>query len=147
MFMSCVLLLHAFLPKKNQCSPLFREKMNWQSHVNHLMKEASFHFFYQMQYATSCQLVRLLAPKLMVSVKQGRNRNQGGDCVYVELIEHVMLRYLAGGSYHDIQVTAGLTKSTFFLFLHHGVKAVHNCKELAIKFPTLTSGLKQSAVH
>jgi hypothetical protein len=68
-----------------------------------------------MQYESFCELVRLLSPSLMVSVKQGRSRNQGGDHVYVELIVHVMLRYLAGGSNHDIHVTAGLAKSTFFL--------------------------------
>lgn len=135
------------LAKKFRCSPLFRERMNWQSHVNHLLKEGSFRSFYRMQYESFCELVRLLSPSLMVSVKQGRNRNQGGDHVYVELIVHVMLRYLAGGSYHDIRVTAGLAKSTFFSCLHRGVKAVNNCKELALKFPTLASELKESAMN
>jgi hypothetical protein len=47
-------------------------------------------------------LVRLLSSSLMVSVKQGRNRNHGRDHVYVELNVHVTLQYLVGGSYHAI---------------------------------------------
>jgi hypothetical protein len=57
---------------------------------------------YHMQYESFHELVRLLSPTLLVSVKQGLNRSQGGDHVYVELIVHFMLWYLAGGSYHDI---------------------------------------------
>jgi hypothetical protein len=90
------------LAKKFHCSPLFWERLNWQSHVNHLLKEGSFRSMYRMQYGSFCELVRLLSPFLMVSEKQGHNRSQGGDHIYVELIVHVLLRYLAGGSFHDI---------------------------------------------
>jgi hypothetical protein len=81
----------------------------------------------------------------MVSVKQGCNQFQGVHHIYVELIVHVLLRYLAGGSFHDIQVTAGLAKSTFFSCLHCGVDAVNNNKALAITFPKLPSELQKSA--
>jgi hypothetical protein len=56
------------LAKKFCCSPLFRERLNWQSHVNHLLKEGSFCSMYRMQYGSFCELVRLL-PFLMVSVR------------------------------------------------------------------------------
>jgi hypothetical protein len=81
----------------------------------------------------------------MVSVKQGCNQFQGVHHIYVELIVHVLLRYLAGGSFHDIQVTAGLAKSTFFSCLHCGVDAVNNNKALAITFLKLRSELQKSA--
>ena len=86
------------LAKKFHCSPLFQERLNWQSHVNHLLKESSF----CSMYGSFCELVRLLSPFLMVSEKQGHSRSQGGGHIYVELIVHVLLRYLAGGSFHDI---------------------------------------------
>jgi hypothetical protein len=98
-----------------------------------------------MEYGSFCELVRLLSPSLMVSVKQGCNQSQGGDHIYVELIVHVLLRYLAGGSFHSIQVTAGLAKSTFFSYLPCGVNAVNNTKALAITFPELLSELQKSA--
>jgi len=81
----------------------------------------------------------------MVGVKQGHNQSQGVDHIYVELIVHVLLWYLAGGSFHDIWVTAGLAKSTFFSCLHHGVNAVNNTKALAITFPKLPSELQKSS--
>ena len=90
------------LAKKIRCSPLFRERLNWQSHVNHLLKEGSFCSMYPMEYGSFCELVRLLSPSLMVSVKQGCNQFQGVHHIYVELIVHVLLRYLAGGSFHNI---------------------------------------------
>jgi hypothetical protein len=61
---------------------------------------------------------------------------------YVELIVHVMLCYFAEGSCHNIQVTAGLDESTFFITpLQY--KAVNICKDLVIKFPMLASELSQ----
>jgi hypothetical protein len=65
--------------------------------------------------------------------------------VFLELSVHVMLRYLVGGSYHDIQATAALAKSSFYSCLHCGVNSVNNCKELALKFPTLASELQKFA--
>jgi hypothetical protein len=79
-----------------------------------MLKEDSFCSMYHMEYESFCELVRLLSPSLVVSVKQGCNRSQGGDHVYVELTVHVLLWHLARGSYHDISVTAGLAKSSFF---------------------------------
>ncbi len=61
---------------------------------------------------------------------------------YVELIVHVMLCYFAEGSCHNVQVTAGLDKSTFFMSpLQY--KAMNICKDLVIKFPMLASELSQ----
>ncbi len=57
-----------------------------------------------------------------------------------------MLLYMAGGSFHDIWVTAGIATSTFFSCLHRGIKKVNSCPELAIKFPTLESDLKLAAL-
>jgi hypothetical protein len=81
------------LAKKFRCSPLFWERLNWQSHVTHLLKEGYFCSMYYMA---------LFVPCLMVMVKQGCNQSQGGDHIYVELIVHFLLQYLAGGSYHNI---------------------------------------------
>jgi hypothetical protein len=94
-----------------------------------------------MHYESFFELVRLLSPSHMVSVSKVITK----DNVYVELIVHVMLRYLAGGSYNDIRVTAGLANSSFFSCLHCGVNTVNNCKELAIKIPKMPSELRQSA--
>ncbi len=134
------------LAKKFWCSPVIHQRLNWQSHVQQLLKEGTFRAMYRMHHESFCELVCLLSPSLMVNIKQGRNRNHGGDHVYVELIVHILLRYMAGGSFHDIRVTAGIATSTFFSCLHHGIKAVNSCPELAIKFPTLEKDLKLAAL-
>ena len=41
----------SILANKFYCSPLFRERLNWQSHVKHLLKEGSFHSMYHMELA------------------------------------------------------------------------------------------------
>ena len=40
------------LAKNFRASPLFRERLNWESHVNHLLKEGSFRSMYHMQYGS-----------------------------------------------------------------------------------------------
>ena len=54
---------------------------------------------------------------------------------------------MARGSFHDIRVSAGLARSTFFSCLHRGIRAVNNCKELSLHFPTLDGELKQAALE
>jgi hypothetical protein len=108
------------LAKNFRCSPVSRQRLNWQSHVRQLLKEGTFRAMYRMHHESFCELVRLLSPLLTVNIKQWRNRNRGGDHVYVELIVHVMLRYMADGSFHDIWVAAGIATSTFFSCLHRG---------------------------
>jgi hypothetical protein len=125
------------LANKFRCSPLFQE-----SHVNHLLKEGSFHPMYRMEYGSFCELVRLVSPSLMVSVKQGHNQSQGGDHIYVELIVHVLLRYLAGGSFNDLSYS-WTSKIYLFSCLHCGVNAVSNTKKIAIAFPKLFRSLLQ----
>ncbi len=107
-------LWHVCWPKKNRGSPVSHQRLNWQSYVQQLLKEGTFWAMYRMHHESFYELVHLLSPLLTVNIKQGRNRNHGGDHVYVELIVHVMLRYMVGGSFHDIRVTAGVATSTFF---------------------------------
>ncbi len=126
-------------------SPVFCERLNWEIHVKCLIKEGEFSKMYRMRYERFCKLVQLLSPALLVVVNQSKHRSFGAKHVYVELILHCLLRYMAGGSFHDIRVSAGLAKSTFFSCLHRGIKAVNSCKELSLQFPTLASELQQAA--
>ncbi len=110
-----------------------------------LIKEGEFSKMYRMRYETFCKLVQLLSPTLLVDVNQSQRRSLGAEHVYVELILHCLLQYMAGGSFHDIRVSAGLARSKFFSCLHRGITAVNHCKELSLHFPLLDSKLKQAA--
>jgi len=135
------------LAKSFRNPPLFHERLNWEIHVKRLIKEGEFSNMYRMHYESFCKLVQLLSPALTVDVQQSKCRSHGADHIYVELILHCLLRYMAGGSFHDICVSAGLARSTFFSCLHHGIKAVNSCKELSLHFPKLDNELKQAALE
>ncbi len=62
-----------------------------------------------------------------------------------ELILHYTLHYLAGGSVHDIQVCAGMSKGSFYRAIHHGIDAINSCPSLQIKFPVSLHDLTKSA--
>ncbi len=100
-----------------------------------------------MRYKSFRKLLSLLSPYLMVDAKQGSRCNHGMGHASPELILHCLLWYLAGGSHHDIQVLAGIAKSTFFACVHQGIDAVSKCPELALHFPTELSELKEVAIE
>jgi hypothetical protein len=70
---------------------------------------------YRMHHESFCELVHLLSPLPMVNINQGYSQNCGSGHVRIELIVHIILRYMAGGSFHDIQLTAEIATSTFLL--------------------------------
>jgi hypothetical protein len=54
---------------------------------------------------------------------------------------------LAGGSFQDIRVNAGMAKSIFFCMFHQGIDVVNRCLELSIHFPTSSHDLKIVALE
>ncbi len=126
------------LAKNSRKPPIFCERLNWEIHVKCLIKKGKFSKMYHMRYETFCKLVQLLSPALLVYVNQSQCRSLGAEHVYVELILHCLLQYMARGSFHDIQASTGLARSTFFSCLRHGITAVNHCKELSLHFPSWT---------
>jgi hypothetical protein len=63
-----------------------------------------------------------------------------------EICLYVCLRYLAGGSYSNIQVFTVVSKSLFYQVLWKTIHAINNTKEslLSIKFPVSKQQLKVS---
>jgi hypothetical protein len=133
--------------KRRRNAPLIRKRLKWMAHVKQLHREGQFNRMYRMSYKSFRKLLSLLSPYLMVDAKQGSRRNHGMGHVTPELVLHCLLRYMAGGSHHDIQVLAGIAKSTFFACVHRGIDAVNKCRELALHFPTELSELKEVAIE
>jgi hypothetical protein len=90
------------LAKNFRKPPVFRERLNWEIHVQRLIEEGEFSKMYRMHYESFNKLVQLLSPALLVDVNQSKRRSIGAEHVYVELVLHCLLRYMAGGSFHDI---------------------------------------------
>jgi hypothetical protein len=58
---------------------------------------------------------------------------------------HVTLRYLAGGSVHDIHVLTGISHSSFYRFLWCGIDAINGCDALQLKWSHTMEELRDAA--
>jgi len=81
-----------------------RQRLKWNQHVRRLECEGQFHRMYRMSVASFNNLLDLLRPWLQVNLKQSCNASKGKQPIVAEIILHCTLRYLAGGSVHDIRV-------------------------------------------
>jgi hypothetical protein len=97
-------------------------RLNRSAHVKKLQRESQFHRMYRMSYRSFKKLLYILKPYLQVNAKQGSCHNWGVRYVSPDLVLHCLLRYLASGSHHDIQLIALVTKSTFFCMCPSGYK-------------------------
>lgn len=136
-----------FFCRRRRAAPHKQKRLNWKRHVMRLNKEAQFDRMYRMPYSSFLKLLEILSPYLMVNEVQANRRTRGQGAITPELILHCLIRYLAGGSHHDIRVVVGIPKSTFFSCLHRGIDAVNRCSQLALKFPTDRHQLKRVALE
>jgi len=126
---------------------MYHQHLDWKKHIKRLKKERQFDQMYRMRYASFCKLLSLLSPVLKVDQLQAQRRPRGSGPISEELILHCLIRYMAGGLFHDIRVNAGMAKSTFFSAIHRGIDAVNRCPELSINFPTSRHDLKVVALE
>jgi len=120
----------------------FRFRMDWERHVAQLVAESNGNFLrtYRMSLSTYIRLYELLMPSL-----QGPETNAGVSTVSPHVMLHCFLRWLAGGSYLDIRLTAGVSVATFFRLVHKVMRAILNCHELDIKMPETRDELDAAA--
>jgi hypothetical protein len=79
------------------------------------------------------KLLELLSPALTLNEKYAV---MGGlEPISCELMLHCMIHYLAGGSFHDVQATAIISKPSFYCLVWHTIDCIKRCKALAIKLP------------
>jgi len=81
---------------------IVRQRLHWQHHVKLLFKEGLFKRMYTMPLESFEKLLEMLQPWLLVNREKARNASKGEDPIGVDLIMHCTLRYLAGGTFHDI---------------------------------------------
>jgi hypothetical protein len=118
-----------------------------KAHVKKLHKEGQFERMYRMSYTSFKKLLALLKPYLLVNERQGNCRTGRNGPLTPELILHCLIRYMAGGSHHDIRVLAGLPISPFLYYLHRGMDAVNRCPQLSLEFPMDHGELKRVALE
>jgi hypothetical protein len=106
---------------------------DWMQHVEVLMHENLFHVKYRMSLSSFNALLKILFPALtlndLYAIKGGL------EPISCELMLHCAIRYLAGGSYHDVWDSALISKASFYHLVWHTIDCINRCKALAVKLP------------
>ena len=58
---------------------------------------------------------------------------------------HCLLRWLAGGSYHDIKLSTGISQAAFYHYIYKCMDAILDSTELAYMFPETEQELNEAA--
>ena len=96
----------------------------------------------RMSHISFNQLLSFLRDKLEVDNRMASLR---GGTILPELCLYARLRYLAGGSYSDIQYFTGISVPSLYCVIWKCIDAINACKELSIKFPTTVAEAKEAA--
>mmetsp|Transcript_17897 Transcript_17897/g.36146 ORF Transcript_17897/g.36146 Transcript_17897/m.36146 type:complete len:129 (-) Transcript_17897:1-387(-) len=91
---------------------------------------------YRMEYESFTNLCTILHhPRLAVDEQMSRVRTSKSP-ITTEIILHCLIRWLAGGSYLDIRVAAGISRPAFYRCIHSAMAAIVSVPELEIRLPT-----------
>jgi hypothetical protein len=139
--MSILLLAGLSSVLTQQRSYCIRNRIDWDIHVLKLMAEhpTAFSRLYRMEYASFVKLCALLDPIIL------RFQRQGRKAIATEVVLHCTLRWLAGGSYLDIRISAGISIPSFYQCVHRCINAILFCESLAYKFPSQKEDIEMAA--
>ncbi len=90
------------------------------------------------------KLCILLDPFLKVDSAHSRNRTGNGPII-TEIVVHCLLRWLAGGSYLDICILAGISRASFYTCVHKCIDSILSCETLGYHFPTTAYDIIEAA--
>ena len=124
----------ASLCLSSRANRLIVMRMNWDQHVQSLLHENLFHVKYRMTLPSFNKLLSFLRPSLQLNDKYAKM--SGFEPICCELMLHCCIRYLAGGSYHDIRATAAISKASFYRLVWHTIHCINRCTALDVKLPT-----------
>ena len=134
-------------PSKTRKSFYVRNRLEWDNHVRELTKEGPIAFcrLYRMQHSSFVKLCHIIRPFVRVNEEMSRRRSNGKGSITVEIMLHCTLRWLGGGSYLDIRLSAGISIPSFFRCVHACINAIVLCESLTFSFPTTEADLQAAA--
>jgi len=112
----CVLAQEHLSAKKERKIFYVRERIEWEKHIQQLAEEGpeTFLRMYGMEYSSFMKLCTIISPKILVNDKMAQHRT-GKEGITIEIMLHCLLRWLAGCSYLDIRLSAGISPAHFIL--------------------------------
>ncbi len=118
-----------------------RTQTIWDHHATILIHEKQFHVKYRMPYASFDKLCSMLTPSLLMSDAKSMN-SCGNPSIAPPIILALTIRWLSGGSYHDIRDTGNISRASFYRLLWMGLNALNSSEALQIKLPSTQAELK-----
>ena len=133
--------------RKRRKSFFVRNRIEWNKHVEKLLAEGPYAFsrMYRMEHASFVKLCGMIEPLLERNNRKAKARWGGQFVITTEIALHCLLRYLAGGSYLDIRLSAGISTPSFFRIIHACIRAIQRCEDLSFSFPSTDEELQKIA--
>jgi hypothetical protein len=141
------MLLLTLIATNNPClSFIVRDQMEYHYHVEHIFQEgpSAFSNLYRMGNASFHKLCTLIDAHVSVDADMSIRRS-GKEPTTTKIGLHCLLRWLAGGNYLDIWLSAGISITSFHFFLHKYIDAILMCDELAYSFPSTDKEIEKVA--
>jgi hypothetical protein len=114
--------------RRSRAGNFHRERLNWTKHLETFTRNA-FREKYRMTQRSFEKLFQMINPYL--PKKQQTNSNIPIDN---RIMLSMCIRYLAGGSVHDIMSEHRVSKVTFYKSVKETLRAIDQCKGLRFRF-------------
>jgi len=133
LFSYMVQLAASVLFKEERLPSLFEQRLTWARIIEQHTSHFPFKRHLRMELESFNQLLSYIRHDLEVDQEQAARR---GGAIVLELCLYITLRWLAGGSYSDIYMFVGISKSSFYRLLWKTINAINATNELTIRFPS-----------
>jgi hypothetical protein len=111
---------------------LFDQRLIWENILKKHSKHSAFKRHLQMSPTSFAKLLSYLPPALEADHVQALQR---GGIIMPEIRLYCMIRWLAGGSYSNIYMFAGISKASFYRICWQTIHAICKYDQLKIQFP------------
>ena len=133
----------------NRDTSFFRSRSDWDIYVSHLNREGpnAFYAMYRMQYPSYMKLCSLIDYTVK---KNHKTINTKADApITTPIALHCCIRWLSGGSYHDIRLTVGISTAVFYICVHRCIDAIVNCHfpRTSLEIERAALGFKSISLH
>jgi hypothetical protein len=124
-----------------------RDRLEWGVHVEKLLAEgpSAFTRMYRMDHESFVKLSRLMEPLIERDLRKAQARWGQQHAITTEIALHCLLRFLAGGSYLDIRLSAGISVPSFYRILHLCIDGILRCEEMSFSFPSTNEQFQEIA--
>jgi hypothetical protein len=128
--------------RETRAPSMFAQRIIWNQIVEKHSECTAFKRHLQMSLESFNKLLTYIRPSLLIDERMAWL--QGGP-ILLELHLYCTLRWLAGGSYSDINMYAGISKSSFYRVCWHTIFAIYDCPELQLHFPQTLEECRDAA--